>query len=218
MRAIQAGCIVMLAVFLSGFDLGCLFKPSSARLLDFKAYAQRTETWCWAASGQMTMNHIRPGTVHSQCEAVNDRVGRDDCCTTRPSECLVTSDLPPLFEIHGFDFTATSGDINNTSAEERALPWEEIKRQIHCRQKPFAFSWWLAASLYMSGHFMVAIGYTEIDGQRFVDFIDPLPPVDAEGPIPQDGRLVTLTYEEYVENNEHIHGTAFFDINPKGEE
>jgi hypothetical protein len=134
--------------------------------------------------------------------------------------CLLTSELPPLFKAYGFDYKATSDNLY-LAPEARALPWEEIKRQIYCKKKPFAFSWWLAESEYMSGHVMVAVGYKELGGELYVDYLDPSPPVDSENPIPHDGRLVTLTYDEYIKGSfpkGHIYGTAFYDISPEGGE
>ena len=216
MRMIQASAVLVLIVFWSGAGADC-DPPSSAQLLNFDAYAQQTDTWCWAASGQMTMNHVDKDSVPSQCAAVNKRWNRNDCCTT-PGNCLFTSDLPPLYEAYGFEYEATSDDLELPPAD-RALPWEEIKEQIYCKKKPFAFSWWSKASMYTSGHVMVAIGYKETGGKRFVTYIDPYPVVDSDGPIPHDGRLVTVTYATYIKRRSgpeaHIHGTAYYDISKK---
>jgi hypothetical protein len=74
------------------------------------------------------------GTDVSQCDEANKRFGRNDCCNSdRPSACVNTG--WPEFDKYGFNFDRTS----NTP-----LTWDQLKDQIYCRRKPFAFSWhWL---------------------------------------------------------------------------
>jgi hypothetical protein len=212
MRTIRVFVVLSLTMFSSGAGATCS-APDSFILSDFKTYAQNTSSWCWVASGQITINSIEDGSVPSQCDAVSKRVngedGEIDCCASdTPDECLVTSDLPPFAE-YGFSFKKTSGNLN-LPAEDRSLSWSQIKRQIYCNNKPFAFSWRWTASDYESGHMMVAVGYKEEGGERFVYFFDPWPP--KKGPVGKANRLKVVTYDEYIEDTDHIHGQAFYDI------
>lgn len=221
MRTIRVCGVLSLTVFLSG--AGMCFPPDTFILSDFKTYAQNTSSWCWAASGQITMNTIEDGSVPSQCDAVtklvngeDDEDGEIDCCASAtPDECLVTSDRPPFAE-YGFSFKKTSGNLSLAS-EDRSLSWSQIKREIYCKKKPFAFSWRWSISDFDSGHMMVAVGYQEEDGERFVHFFDPWPP--KKGDVGKANRLKVVTYEEYIEDldqieaeTDHIHGQSFYDI------
>jgi hypothetical protein len=221
MRKIQAVVVVPISVLLSGACLTCL-KPASS-MLSITAYAQQRPDWCWVAAGQITMNSIRPNSVPRQCEAVSKVVNEGklpsdpkyvDCCKPNtPKKCRTTNDVPP-YEVYDFDFTPTSTDPALTLAQ-RAISWEEIKCQIHCRKKPVAFSWLWAPS-FASGHMMVAMGYEEKGGERLVHFFDPLPSDDHEGPVDETDRYSYRTYEEYVNSSYlpggHIYGRAFYDI------
>jgi hypothetical protein len=224
MRTIQAGAVLVIAVFLSGAGADCK-PPVSAPLLRITPYAQQTSNWCWAATGQITMNYVRPGSVPRQCEAVSkvvsNRDGVDtDCCKKEPpnneppKKCLVTNDSPAYAE-NGFEAIATSKNLR-VAAEDRALSWEEIKQQIYCKKKPFAFSWRFAASRYASGHMMVAMGYEEKSGEKLVHFFNPSPRNPSEEPVDEEDRFSYRTYEEYVKGGGYVHGQAFYDISFKG--
>ena len=223
MRTVLSVALLALVVFLSG--AGICVKPDSYFLPGIIGYPQETNTWCWAASGQMTMNSIDPGSVPEQCDAVNLRLGRTDCCAKK-NDCPATEEVPPYAE-YGFSFKKTSGNWDLFS-EDRALSWSEIKTQIFCKKKPFAFSWWWTKSDYESGHMMVAVGYKEEEGEHFVYFFNPFPPdpsgklIDIDEDTAKDkeidlgtrmkNRLFVRTYDEYVEDNSHIYGQAFYDI------
>ena len=223
MRTIQAGAVLALIAFWSGAGAACELPARS--FIPFTPYAQQTSEWCWVASGQITMNSIRPNSVQRQCEAVSRVVrarggGDVDCCKRNtPQKCRITNKAPPYAE-YKFDFRSTSGDVL-VNVIRRALPWKEVKEQIHCEKKPFAFSRMFAPS-YGSGHMMVAYGYEEKRGEKLVYFFDPLPSVPSERPdqpdktVDKKDRLDVLTYDEYLKDREHLHGQAFYDISFRG--
>jgi Peptidase_C39 like family len=220
MRTIQSAAVLVLAVFLSGSGVNCV-PPDNPPLLKIPTYAQQTGNWCWAASGQITMNYIRPGTVSSQCEAVSKVVSNlldeeIDCCKEpdRTKKCLITHDVPP-YEEYNFDAEETSKDLG-LPAKDRSLSWDEIKRQIYCEKKPFAFSWRWAISRYASGHMMVAVGYKETDGEHLVHFFNPFPRDERDEPVDEKDRFSVRTYEEYLRDNKHVLGQVFYDISFTG--
>jgi hypothetical protein len=210
MRTIQVGAVLAPIVFWSAAAAAC--DPPASFQLPFTPYAQQTSDWCWAASGQTTMNSIRPNSVGKQCEAVSRVVrarggGEVDCCKpTTPLKCRIASDVPPYAE-YKFDFSV--------EPEDRVLSFEEIKRQIYCQKKPFAFSW-LWKPRYFSGHMMVVVGYKEQGGEKFVRFFNPSPSDPSEGPVTRRGRLKFLTYDEYLEDSKHLHAQAFYNISFRG--
>src|SRR5215471_14601557 len=114
---------------------------------------QQTSMWCWAASGQMVMGFL--GTSVTQCDEANKRFGRSDCCNSPTPGACVNGGWPE-FDKYGFTSTRTS----NT-----ALTWDQIKKEIYCSKRPFAFSWhWPGGG----GHMMVVIGYVELDDNHQV--------------------------------------------------
>jgi hypothetical protein len=77
--------------------LGMALTPSRARalykeLIDVPLDPQRTEEWCWAASGEMIFTYFgRPDIA--QCEEANVEFGRADCCGSQ--SCSSDLDCTP---------------------------------------------------------------------------------------------------------------------------
>ena len=157
MRTISTGaCLALVLV-----TVGCC-NPGNIGSVPVTLNAQQTGMWCWAASGQMTMNFLHSASNVQQCDEANKRFGRTDCCNSpRPAACVSTG--WPEFDKYGFTFNRTS----NT-----ALTWDQLKEQIYCKKKPFAFSWHWSGG---GGHMMVVKGYVELDGTHYVYYDNPLP-------------------------------------------
>ena len=158
---------------------------------------QQTGMWCWAASGQMTMNYIHPASNIQQCDEANKRFGRSDCCGSPvPSGC-VNGGWP---EYDKYSFTA-----NTTS--DAPLSWNDLTNQIFCSKKPFAFSWhWNGGG----GHMMVATGYQTISGTNYVWVNNPWPPTT--------GVTEMDTYDTYVggAGQDHTHWNDYYNITHTG--
>jgi len=61
--------------------------------------------WCWAASGEMTMELL--GASITQCDEANKRFGRTDCCNNpTPVGCI--NGGWPEYDKYGFTFSRTS--------------------------------------------------------------------------------------------------------------
>jgi hypothetical protein len=166
---------------------GC--KPPDSRLLTVTLRPQETSMWCWAASGEMVMEFL--GATVEQCDEANRRFGRTDCCNTPTPTACVNGGWPE-FNKYGFTFDVTS---------DAALSWTDVKRQIHCKKKPFAFSWhWTGGG----GHMMVATGYRTIDGVRFVCVNNPWPP--------NVGDQYCHTYDDYVSGSDHTHWNDYYNV------
>lgn len=150
---------------------------------------QRTNMWCWAASGEMIMDFL--GTNVTQCDQANRRFGFTECCNaTVPSRCVKGG--WPEFSKYGYRSSRTSGT---------ALTWDQIVHQISVRRVPIAFSWkWNGGG----GHMMVAYGYAIVDGKRYVLIHDPWPP--------NVGASKSIPYDEYVAGTNYTHWDDFYDI------
>jgi hypothetical protein len=136
--------------------------------LSLSLAGQETGQWCWAASGQMTMNFVHPASAVQQCQEVNREFPHlqslappINCCSAslpRPGLCWLRG--WPQYCEHGFKASRTSN---------RALAWNEIREQIACRKTPIAFSWHIGGG----GHMMVAVGYKISRGKLKVEVVDP---------------------------------------------
>ena len=154
---------------------------------------QETSSWCWAASGEMIMEYM--GANIEQCDAANKRFGRNDCCNSPVPWACVNGGWPE-FDKYGF----TSSHTNN-----KALSWKQIKSQIYCKKKPFAFTWKYEDG---SGHMMVAAGYQTIDGINLVYGYDP----QSDGPL---GGKAYIPYETYVSGPDYTHWDDYYDVTKK---
>jgi hypothetical protein len=158
---------------------------------------QQTGLWCWAASGQMTMNYIHPASNVQQCDEANNQFGRSDCCNSPVPNACVNGGWP---EYSKYKFSATT-------TSNAPLTWDQIKNEIYCSKRPFAFSWhWNGGG----GHMMVATGYVTIDGTNYVSVNNPLPVAS--------GAQEVYTYDKYVggPSYDHTHWNDYYAITYTG--
>jgi hypothetical protein len=179
--------LASLAVILCMFNSCCTPKPSYT--LDVALRPQETSMWCWAASGQMCMQFL--GKSVTQCDEANKQFGRSDCCNSPvPGDCV--NGGWPEFAKYNFKSDRTS----NT-----ALSWDALKKQIYCSRRPVAYCWpWTGGG----GHMMVALGYSEINAQKWVLINNPW--------APNVGETTFISYDEYVSASDHTHWDDFYNI------
>jgi hypothetical protein len=192
MARLAAGVALALVLFLAG----CC-NPGASASLPVPLDGQQTAMWCWAASGQMTMNYIHPASSVQQCDEANKEFGRSDCCNSPvPNACI--NGGWPQYDKYNFSASTTS---------DAALSWGDVQSQLSCSQKPFAFSWhWNGGG----GHMMVATGYLTIDGTNYISVNNPWPPTIGVQEI--------YTYDKYVggPSYDHTHWNDFYNITYKG--
>jgi hypothetical protein len=173
--------------------------PPKTTALKVTLRPQKTNMWCWAASGQMVMEYL--GKAVQQCTEANNRFGRNDCCNTpTPAACVMGG--WPEFNKYGFTFKTTTN---------AALPWPTLQAQLAqqssresvCLGRPFAFSWhWVGGG----GHMMVATGYTtDTAGKQYVFVNNPWPP--------NVGATQAILYSVYVTlPGDHTHWDDYYDV------
>lgn len=172
--------------------------PPALSILQVPLKAQQTSMWCWAASGQMTMNFVRPASNVTQPDEANKRFGRTDCGNSpTPAACI--NGGWPEYEKYKFARIRTN---------DTALTWAQIKAEVGCAKRPFAFSWhWPGGG----GHMMVVIGYMRILNTNYVLVNNPWPPT------PQSGAQTWMTYDRYVaQAGDHTHWDDFYQIRYTG--
>lgn len=152
--------------------------------------------WCWAASGQMAMEFL--GHNVSQGVQANNEFGRTDCTNTPvPAACIQGG--WPEFSKYSFSSSHTT---------DAALTWDQVREQIYCKGKPFAFTWHWSGN---GGHMMAAIGYNTVSGVNYVEVNDPWPPN-----VGTSGNASIKTYSAYVSGSGYTHWDDYYDVTYTG--
>ena len=176
---------------------GCC-KPPVAATVDVPTLPQQASNWCWAASGQMTMKFF--GHDVAQCTQANNRFSKTTCCDNNSGSC--NNGGWPEYEKYGFTAKHTS---------DAALTWEQVRSQIHCAKKPYAFSWHWSGG---GGHMMVVKGYLTLNNVQYVVINDPEPYTNLN--TPSGGTESIITYARYVADTGHTHWDDYYDITHTG--
>jgi hypothetical protein len=166
--------------------------------LEVEVIGQETGMWCWAASAEMIMKFH--GKEVKQSVQANNEFGRDDCdkirrCPNPVKKHPCVKGGTPEFEKYGF---------KSFFIPAPELGWEQVKEQI-VKKRPFIFRWaWTGGG----AHLMVATGFAEVNGKRYVRMIDPLPPCQGEDQF--------ITYEHFLNSpGKHMWGGFFFAPEPQ---
>jgi hypothetical protein len=191
MKKIESAFLFLLTVALLS---GCCTPDANLGSVNLTSTDQHQSNWCWAASGEMTMNFLGANPSVVQCDEANKRFGRTDCCNNpTPSAC--NNGGWPEFDKYGFTADHTS---------DAALSWDDVKKQIYCRHKAFCNTWHWSGG---GGHMMVISGYMVLDGVQYVYLRDPLP-VGV-------GSSRWITYARYVSGPGYTHWDDYYNITKK---
>lgn len=171
---------------------GCCNPDPNLGSQNLTAVDQHQSNWCWAASGEMTMNFL--GGNVTQCDEANKRFGRTDCCNT-PTPTICNNGGWPEFDKYNFKADHTS---------DAALSWDEVKKQIYCHKVPFCNTWHWSGG---GGHMMVISGYMVLNNVKYVYLRDPLPV--------GTGSSRWITYDAYVSGPGYTHWDDYFNISKK---
>jgi hypothetical protein len=173
--------------------------------LDVRIAAQETRMWCWSASAQMIMDYL--GHHVPQCTQANDTFGLTDCPC---HQCDAQRNPNPNLTCIQGGFPRFCAYQFHALRKHEPLTWKELKQELSdepgFKKTPIAFIWkWLGGG----GHVMVARGYREENGVRYVETLDPLS-------VCKGGDVQTVTYEEFVKGEHHTHWDDFYDIRHDG--
>jgi hypothetical protein len=165
--------------------------------LNVRLVGQETELWCWAASTEMIVEFLDPAQDVKQCDEASNQDPPKLCCGATMEDGCINGGWPD-FGRYKFNATRTSS---------QALPWDTICEQIARKKAPIAFSWkWTGGG----GHMMVIVGYSLVGDQKYLTVYDPLPPTEGGA---AGGHLISaMTYEQYVQSDDHTHWDDFYDI------
>jgi hypothetical protein len=191
MKSVVLGLCAVATAFLSS----CCTPSALIGSQPVPVTGQHTDSWCWAASGQMTMNFL--GATVTQCDEANRRFGRTDCCNSpTPAACVMGG--WPEYDKYGYTASHTSN---------APLTWDQVKEEIYCDKEPFAFSWHWSGG---GGHMMVVSGYLQLNGTNYVVINDPLPWDATAG-----GSQRVSLYTAYVSGTGYTHWDDYYDIRKK---
>jgi hypothetical protein len=181
-------------------SLGAQEKPPARATLAVELRAQETEWWCWAATGQMTMEFF--GKEVSQSVQADLAFRRTDCGQKPvPRPCVRGGEIT----IRPFGFTH--------EVITRPLTPEGIIRQIHFLHKPIPFAWRFPGG---GGHAALAVGYfIEEDGDFFVECLDPYPPPGKNPRFLSGGHRVFVPYPRWCKDYDHNFALAYYNVTRK---
>jgi hypothetical protein len=197
--------------------LVALAAPASAReacqerTLSLRYAPQASRQWCWAASGEMTMEWLGDEPSRAcQCRQAELVLGVKGCCVT-PSSCTPAADAPvgcdaprwPAFverpDSYPYEYRTTCDGLPRRQDDERCdakpLDWLSLTAEL-CAGRPVIAS--LHARGSTRGHTLVVKGFSTHGGRRvLIDDPWQLCPAerDCEGELDEG---FWLSYEEYA--------------------
>jgi Papain-like cysteine protease AvrRpt2 len=175
-------------------------KPPDRWTLPVEMRAQETEVWCWAATGQMTMEFLGKGV--SQSEQANLAFRRSDCGQRPiPRACIRGGEI--LLGPYGFNY-----DLTKKPLSEAALV-----HQLYTLRKPVPFAWRFPGG---GGHAALVVGYArQADGTLLVECLDPYPPPGKDARSVSGGHRVFMPYSRWDGDYDHAFGHALFNVTRK---
>ncbi len=163
--------------------------PPANVSLNVPLYPQELTNWCWAASGQMVLKQL--GIETTQCAEAQDEFSGLTCCPSDSASDGCDEGGWPQFDKFNLIYRRTNS---------KALSLSELKKQLGCAKQPVAFSWrWIDNS---GGHMMVAIGYSNVNGEDLVEVNDPWEP--------KIGSHRFMSYAAFNEAADHKHWDDFY--------
>lgn len=172
-------------------------KPPDRWTLPVKLHAQETDVWCWAATGQMTMEFLGKGV--SQGEQANLAFERNDCGHRPiPRPCIKGGEI--LLKPYGFRYEVSMSPLSE----------EAILHQIYALRKPIPFAWRFPGG---GGHAALVAGYArQADGTLLVECLDPYPPPGRDPRSWGGGQRIFMPYSRWVGDYDHTFGHAFCNV------
>ena len=219
-RNVLIGMLVMGAAPASGRE------ACQERTLSLRYAPQASRQWCWAASGEMTMEWLGDEPNRAcQCRQAEEVLGVKGCCVT-PSSCTPAADAPsrcdapswPAFverpDSYGFEYRTTCDSLPNRQDDERCdarpLDWQSLTTEL-CAGRPAIAA--LHSPGSTRGHTVVVKGFSTHGGRRVL-VVDPKQVCPAERDC--EGELdegFWLSYEEYAAGWDGlVHWVDFYGI------
>jgi len=204
-RNVLIGLVVLAAAPASGREV------CQERTLSLRYAPQASTQWCWAASGEMTMEWLGDEPNRAcQCRQAEQVLGVAGCCAA-PGSCTPAADAParcdaprwPAFverpDSYAYEYRTTCDALpdrqDDIQCDAKPLDWLSLTAEL-CAGRP------VIAALHSPGsprgHTVVVKGFSTHGGRRVL-VVDPKrlcpPDRDCEGELDEG---FWLTYDEYV--------------------
>lgn len=125
--------------------------------LRFRIQRQPQSQWCWAACSVSVRRYYRPASTLTQCQLVNSRRGRNDCCTNGSSSaCNRPDDTRGVLDSLGHLNTRTNSSVS----------YQDLRHQSNAGRPTFLRIRW-------SGGGSHAVLATGVEDGNFVIVCDP---------------------------------------------
>jgi hypothetical protein len=135
-------------------------RPPSHGSLPFTMQPQEQTNWCWAAVAASVAIHYDPAGSWRQCSLADAELGQTTCCND--GACAVCNVEWRLSRA----LTRTS---NLRGMEPRAMTFAELRADVTVQRPMCARIEWQGGT----GHFVVLVGYADLDGTRYITVEDP---------------------------------------------
>jgi hypothetical protein len=177
-------------------------KPPENFTLPVKLVPQETELWCWAATGQMTMDFF--GKSVTQSQQANLQFNRRDCqAQPVPRFCVRGGDI--LIGKYGFTYDLLLKPVSP----------DEIVRQTYTLRKPLPFAWYFPGG---GGHAGLVVGYNKAnEGMFLVEILDPWPMPHLNPKEWSGGQRVFIPYSRWVGDYDHSFAQCMVNVTKKEE-
>jgi hypothetical protein len=154
--------------------------PTRYRLVKVPVRLQPKDLpWCTVASVQMAYAFYdkTDDDQFKQCKLAGRKTG-ETCCPdyltlNTPEVCFTSAFWPEDWFKMSPPFNMNYQEVYpESSYDPPALSWEDLKDQIFCKKQPLIFVWKDRDGF--PDHALIAVGYREIGGERYVRAHDPL--------------------------------------------
>jgi hypothetical protein len=187
---------------------------------------QHTNCWCWAACTEMISEYYgHPVLQHESCNYVFNTHCTSDCpgaCPCWDNYGATINQIKNNWTHWGFKYKYINSSLDWGDKSQFPI-WETkdylretIATTSYCRKCPIYTIWWWTGG---GGHVVVAYGYTEINGVKYVSYMNPWPP-DCKKDYKTDsctndtggGNDVITTYDAFKSDAAHNWGDTFYDF------
>jgi len=163
---------------------------------------QQSTNWCWAASAQMVMDHLRPSS--DDWSQVNQAQRLFPSCACDKSSCQ-NGYSNRCCDRGGFPQFEKFEVVAEKTRPYDGLGWPHLLCELRA-SRPVVFAWESLdrGAATGSGHMMVATSAERAHGERWIAILDPAPICR--------GSLAVITYREFLGSPTRAHWIDYYGL------
>jgi hypothetical protein len=222
MKTYQKTAFIVLIIII-GFIVQNCCRPPLLSSVGVNLKPQHTNCWCWAACTEMISEYYGHRILqHESSNYVHGTNCTDDC----PGAC-------PCWDYYGATINQIKDNWTHWNFEYKYSPthleWGEeaeypiwskrdyvrvsLANTSYCSKCPIYVIWWWYGG---GGHVVVAYGYTEIGGQRYISYLNPWSPDCSRNTATcasaAGGDDVVTTFQAFIDDKMHHWEDTFYDF------